>query len=189
MKKMIVVVALFLMMALLVAPAGFAAPPKASQKGSQKASSATGSVKIGIVDMQKILRDSKAAAAARNNLLKDVEKKKEQIIAKTQAVQALEQEIAKQPPTTPTEEQRQKADRLKHEVRELNNLRQDVEEEIKSKDREMGQKIFGEIMLVIRNYAQQERLGLILERSTILTAEEGLDITGKILKLYDSQKK
>lgn len=184
-KKITIMVALFLLAALLVAPNGFTAPQKASKKAPPPA----GSVKIGIVDMQKILRESKAAKAARNNLLKDLEGKKAQIDAKTQAVQKLEQEIAKLPPTTPAEQQRQKADQLKHDLRELNNLRQDMEEEVKLKDREMAQKIFGEIMLIIRNYAQQERLNLVLERSTIVTAEESLDITGKILKLYDSQKK
>ena len=186
-KKITVLAALLFMTGLLLAPSAFSAPQKASQKGSAQKAPA-GAIKIGLVDMQKILRESKAATIARNNLLKELEGKKNQIIAKTQAVQTLEQEIAKLPPTTPEAQQRQKAEQLKLEVRELNNLRQDVEEEIKRKDREMAQKIFGEIMQVIRNYARNERFNLIVERSTVIMAEESLDITDKILKLYDSQK-
>ncbi len=60
---------------------------------------------------------------------------------------------------------------------------------MKRKDRDMAQRLFGEIMQVIRNYAKSERFSLILERGTIIAAEEGLDITDKILKIYDSQKK
>lgn len=186
-KKITALVALIFITGLLVAPHALTAP-RASQKASPKAP-AGAAAKIGIVDMQRILRESKAATAARNSLLKDMEGKRKQIEAKAKTVQTLEQEIAKLPPTTPQEQQRQKADQLKHEVRELTNLRQDIEMEIKNKDQEMARKIFGEVMQIIRNYARTERFNLIMERSTIVMAEENLDITERILKIYDSQKK
>ena len=188
-KKIAILAGTIFLTGLLLAPSAFSAPPKASSRGAQKAVPASGTLKLGIVDLQKIMRESKAATAARNKLMKEVEGKKEQIIAKTQTVQKLEQEIAKLPATTTQDQQRQKAEQLKIEVRELNNLRQDVEEEIKRKDREMAQQIIGDIMQIIRDYARNERFSVIVERSTIIMAEESLDITDRILKLYDSQKK
>jgi len=44
-------------------------------------------------------------------------------------------------------------------------------------------------MTTIRNFAQGERYSLILERSSIIAAEEALDITDKIIKLHDAKKK
>jgi outer membrane protein len=148
-----------------------------------------GITKIGIVDMQKILQESKAAKAAKASFMKEMEAKREKINTKTLEVQRLEQEIARLAPDASLETRRTKGDQLKAQARELNNLRQDVEEEIKRKDRDMAQRLFGEIMQIIRNYAKNERFSLILERGTIVAAEEGLDITDKILKIYDSQKK
>jgi outer membrane protein len=146
-------------------------------------------LKIGIVDMQKILRESKSATAVRSSFMKELEAKKEQINTKAKEVQNLEEDLSRLDPGASVEAKRQRTDKLKIEARELNNLRQDVEEEVKRKDREMAQKLFAEIMQIVRNYARNERYSLILERATIIAAEEGIDITDKILKLYDSQKK
>lgn len=146
-------------------------------------------IKIGIVDMQKILQDSKAAKAARDEFVKEVEEKRRELATKAQEVQKLEQELAKMDPKTPPEKRREKQDRLKQQTRELNNLRQDIDEELKRRDRELTQKLIGEVMGTIRSFAQSERFSLILERSSIVAAEEGLDITDKIIKLHDSKKK
>lgn len=146
-------------------------------------------LKIGIVDMQKILQESKAAKAARDEFVKEVESKRRELATKAQEVQRLEQELAKMDPKTPPEQRREKQDRLKQQARELNNLRQDIDEELKRRDRELTQKLIGEIMGTIRNFAQTERFTLILERSSILAAEESLDITDRIIKLHDGRKK
>ncbi len=146
-------------------------------------------LKIGIVDMQRILSESKAAKLARDEFAKEVEQKRKELAAKAQEVQKLEQDMAKMDPKATAEERRVKQDTLKHKARELNNLRQDIEEELKRRDRELTQKLIGEIMATIRNFAQTERYSLILERSSIVAAEEGLDITEKVIKLHDARKK
>ena len=146
-------------------------------------------LKIGIVDMQKIARESKAAKAVRSDFLKDMEAKKAQIIEKMRDIQKQEEELGRLDPNAPAEKKRQKSDKLKYDTRDLNNLRQDVEAEAKRKEMELTQMLFVDIMKVIRNYAKSERYSIILERGTVVTAEEGFDITDKILKLYDAQKK
>jgi outer membrane protein len=171
-----------LFLGLMIASPALAAR-EATVKDTQK------QMKIGIVDMQKILRESKAANAARASFLKDVEAKKARIIAKATELQKLEEELNRMDATTPLETRRQKTDKLKHDGRELKNLQQDMEEEAKRKEMEMAQKLFGEIMQIVRNFAKSERYSLILERGTIITAEESIDITDRILKIYDGQKK
>lgn len=171
-----------LLLGLIVASPALAAR-EATVKDSQK------QIKIGIVDMQKIIRESKAAKAARASFLKDLEAKKQQIIEKAKGLQQQEEELNRMDAATPMETRRQKTEKLKHDGRELNNLKQDMEEDVKRKEMEMAQKLFGEIMQVVRNVAKSERYGLILERGTIMAAEESIDITDKVLKIYDGQKK
>jgi len=44
-------------------------------------------------------------------------------------------------------------------------------------------------MQVIRNYARNERFTLIIDRMAVITADESVDISERITKLYDAQKK
>lgn len=182
MKKFVFVVALF--MVLLLALPVWAAP-KAAAKA---AGGAGGSGKIGMVDMQKILRESKNSQKVRTAFMKDVEKKQAAIIAKEGVVRKLEGEFKGLAPGD-MDGRKKKGDQIKHEMRELQYLREDAEGELKRKEMEITQKVIGEIMLVVRNYARGERFSIILDRMAVITAEESVDITDRIMKLYDAQKK
>jgi len=144
--------------------------------------------KIGLVDMQRLLRDSKNARNVRAAFLKDVEKKQAAIKAQEEELRKLEAEFNRLAPGA-LDDRKKKAEQLKKEVRELQHLREDAEAELKRKDAEITQKVIGEIMQVIRNYARNERFTLILDRMAVITADESVDITERIIKLYDSQKK
>jgi len=172
-------VILCLIFLFLVLPA-WAAPPRGS--------GGIAGGKIGIVDMQKVLRDSKNARNIRTAFLKDVEKKQAAIRAKEGEVRKREEEFNRLAPNA-FEERKKKAEQLKIEARNLQHLREDAEGELKRKDAEITQKTIGEIMQVIRNYARNERFTLIIDRMAVITADESIDISERITKLYDAQKK
>ena len=175
-------IALFisLLMPFFLAMPLMAAPPRGT--------GGIASGKIGIVDMQKVLRDSKNARNIRTAFLKDVEKKQAAIRAKEGEVRKREEEFNRLAPNA-FEERKKKAEQLKIEARNLQHLREDAEGELKRKDAEITQKTIGEIMQVIRNYARNERFTLIIDRMAVITADESVDISERITKLYDAQKK
>jgi len=178
MKKFVFVFALF--MVLLLALPVWAAPKAAAAGG--------GSGKIGMVDMQKILRESKNSQKVRAAFMKDVEKKQAAIVAKEGAIRKMEEEFKGLAPGD-MDGRKKKGDQIKHEMRELQYLREDAEGDLKRKEMEITQKVIGEIMQVVRNYARGERFTLILDRMAVITAEESIDITDRVMKLYDAQKK
>jgi outer membrane protein len=167
-----------LMIILLALPA-WAAPPKAAGGGAMK---------VGMVDMQKILRESKNSLKVRTAFMKDVEKKQAALAAKEGEVRKLEEEFSRLEPGA-MDARKKKGDQIKHEMRDLQYLREDAEGELKRKEMEITQKVIGEIMQVVRTYARSERFTVILDRMAVITAEESIDITDRIMKLYDAQKK
>ncbi|MFA5182859.1 MAG: OmpH family outer membrane protein [Syntrophales bacterium] len=175
--------AVSVLMIILVAMPAWAAP-----KAAPKAAGPAGPLKVGMVDMQKILRESKNSLKVRTAFMKDVEKKQAAIAAKEGQIRKLEEEFGRLEPAA-MEARKKKGDQIKHEMRELQYLREDAEGELKRKEVEITQKVIGEIMLVVRNYARGERFTVILDRMAVITAEESIDITDRILKLYDAQKK
>lgn len=144
-------------------------------------------VKIGIVDIQKIMRESKAAKNARTAFQKEVEAKRDTLKAKEKEVQLLEEELKTKGATMSADARREKEYKLSREMKELRRLGSDMEEDLKKKEAELTQKLIGEIMEIVRSFAQKERYTVIIERTHILTADKSTDITDKIIKLYDAQ--
>ncbi len=75
------------------------------------------------------------------------------------------------------------------EVKELKYLRSDLEEELKKKDAELTQKLIGELREIVRAFSKKENYTLIMERSAVVAADDAIDITDKIIQIYDAQKK
>jgi len=181
MKKFVIVISVLIIF-LLTLPAG------AAPKTTQKATASGGSMKIGMVDMQKILRESKNSQKVRAAFMKDVERKQAAIVAKEGEIRKLEEEF-KGLDSGALEARKKKGEQIKHEMREIQYLREDAEGELKRKEMEITQKVIGDIMQVVRNYARGERFSIILDRMAVITAEESVDITDRILKLYDAKNK
>jgi outer membrane protein len=145
-------------------------------------------LKIGVVDIQKIMRESKAARNAQAVFMKEVEAKRAIMIAKEKEVWKLEEDFKNLGAKSSVEVRQGKAERLAKETRDLKRLGSDLEEELKKKNAELMQKLIGEIRQVLKTFSKKEDYTIILEKNTVLTADDAVDITDKILKLYDRQK-
>lgn len=176
MKKGLVILTSMLIALVMAAPA-LAAPPKAR-----------GDIKIGVFDMQKVMRESKTAKAAIAAFRKDLDAKRSTLAAQEKEIRAMEEELKKAGAKMSAEARRQKADKLAKEIREFKLTGGDMEEELKRKDREMTQKIVGEVMKLVGAHAKKENYTLIFERSMLVAVDESVDITDTVIKLYDAGK-
>lgn len=145
-------------------------------------------LKIGIIDIQKIMRTSKAAKKAQAVFLKDLEEKRSILTGKEKEIRSMEEELKSDSSMSP-DVRRDKSEKLAKDVKELKRLGADLEEELKKKDVELTQKLMGEIRQLVINLFKKEGYTIILEKSSIVMSDESIDITDKIIKLYDAQKK
>ena len=145
-------------------------------------------VKIGVIDIQRIMKESRAAKNARAVLLKDVEQKRKMLNDKQNEVQAIEEELkAKGKDMTP-QARKEKTDNLADEIKELKRLKSDLEEELKKKERELTRRLLIEIRTIVVEYRKKEKFTIILEKRSVVASDEAIDITDKILQLYDVVK-
>jgi outer membrane protein len=152
------------------------------------AAQAAGPVKIGIIDVHKIMRDSQAARNARAVLAKDIEAKRAQLIAKDREIKALDEELKNPKIKLSDEIRKQKADKLARDVKDFRRLDADMGEELKKKDAELTQKLLGEIRQIVQSFSKSEKYTLILEKSAVVTSDDAIDITTRIMKIYDAKK-
>ena len=60
---------------------------------------------------------------------------------------------------------------------------------MKKKDAELTRKLIGEVREIVTALSKKENYTLILEKSAVVTSDNAVDITDKIIQLYDGQKK
>ncbi len=145
-------------------------------------------VKIGVIDIQRIMKESRAAKNARAVFFKDVEQKRKLFNDKQNEVQAMEEELKTKGKDMTPQARKEKTDNLADEIKELKRLRSDLEEELKKKDRELTQRLLSEISVIVGEYQKKENYTIILEKRSVVASDEAIDITDKIIKLYDVVK-
>ena len=183
MKKLLVwTIAL---MVLAIALPSMAAPQAPKETAAKKEVS----IKLGIIDTAKIMRESKAAKNAQTIFLKDLEAKRGILAAKEKEVRLLEEELKSQDTQLSPEERNSKNDKMAKEVKELSRLKSDLEEDLKKKDVELTRKLIGEIREIVNTFYKKENYTLILEKNAVVASDNAIDITDKIIQLYDGQKR
>ena len=155
--------------------------------GAKVKAPAPGPIKIGIVDVQKILKESKAGKKSQAMFMKDVEIKRAQLLVKDKEIQALDAELKNKDKKMSNDIRKEKTDKLAQEVTNFKSLDASMGEELKKKDVELTQKILTEVRQVLQTFSKKERYTIILEKGAVVTSDDTIDITDTIIRLYDAQ--
>jgi len=137
----------------------------------------------------KAAKESKAAKKARTLLMDELNEKRSVFGRKQDEVRLLEEEIKIKGDGMTESQRREKNDQLGREVKNLQRLKTDLEEELNKKNVDLTQKILQEVSDVIKEFMKKEKYTLILEKKSVVSSDEAIDITEKILRLYDAKKK
>ena len=146
-------------------------------------------MKIGVIDMQKILQKSKAARDARGAFLMEVEAKRSTLKAREAGARKLDGEVKAFSGDRGSAKFKEMQEKMAREVRDLKRLRADLEEELKKKDREMSRELLLRIQKVVEKYRQKEKFSLILERKMTVAFDASVDVTDQIIDLFDAKTK
>ncbi len=147
------------------------------------------SAKIGVVDTQKVLQESKAAKEARASLLADIKAKRALFQKKQEEALRLQKELSRQGKDASPDDLREKREELAQEVKSLKRLKVDLEEELRRKNMELTNKILQDIREVIKDFRKTKKYTVILDKKAVITSDDAIDITEQIIKLYDKKKK
>lgn len=147
-------------------------------------------VKIGVFDMQKIMRDSKKIATYRQTFAAELDTKRKLLEAKQTTVKQHEETLAAESPALSAKDRKTREDRLAAEVRELKRLRADLDVDLQKTDRALTQKVLVELTSVVEAVGEKEGYDLVFEKtaSGVGFVKPRLDMTDKIISAYDSKK-
>jgi outer membrane protein len=144
--------------------------------------------KIGVIDLAKIMRESEAAKAAKDELLSDVEAKREVLKEKETEARKMEEELKAKESVLSEEAKEKKKEEFLESVKQLKSLRDDMEDELKKKEARLLGKIGNEVKDIAEEIRKQRDLAIVIERNAVVIQGDAVDITDAVIEKYDAQK-
>lgn len=140
--------------------------------------------KIGVFDMQRILRESKTAQRYGQEFLSNIELKRKPLLAKEEVIKKMEEKLKSEGSKMSQQERSALAEKIETEIKELRRQREDIEIELKKIDQNLTQKVMQEIHKVIQDIAIKGNYDIIFERNAagIAYVKNVHDITSKIIE-------
>jgi outer membrane protein len=151
-------------------------------------STSAASLKIGLIDTQRILQDSKAAQRARDSIVQELKEKQAVYQGKEREVVSAREAYEREKANLSSEEARERQLELARDLKELRRLKADLEEELNLKNRESTARILEEVAEVISEFRKEEGYTFILEKKSVVTADPAIDVTDDIIRLYDKKR-
>lgn len=160
-------------------------------------------LKIGFVDVQKVLNESAKGKEAKGKLEKERDAKQQEIRAREQEIRAqqeqikkLEADLQKQAPVLSEAARKERQDAITRKIRDvgrvvedLRRLFEDSNRDLQKRETDLLNEILREIRKVVVAYGKEQAYTLILEaQSGIIYASQGADLTDEILAAFNRQK-
>ena len=148
-------------------------------------------LKIGSVDIQRAVNESNAGKEATKLLMKDAEKFRQQVAEKQKELQQMKESLEKQAPMLNPEARAAKEKDYQSKLRDFQRWGEDTQNEFNQKRRQVEGNIALGLQKVIQKVGADEGFTLILEKNEqfVLYASKAIDITDRVIKAYDSQKR
>lgn len=144
-------------------------------------------VRIGFVDIQRVIAESQAGKNAKERFQAQIKKAEADVQRERQDLERMRADLDKKGPLLKDEERRNlEADFQKRSVN-LQRTMGDYQQDLRQKENEMMADILKELEGVVNELGKAEKFTVILERSQILYSDQGTDITGKVIESYNSR--
>ena len=147
--------------------------------------------KIASVDIQKAVNECNAGKDAKKDITKEVEKFQRVIAEKQKDLQTMKETLEKQAAMLNPDARTAKEKEYQSKLRDFQRWGEDYQNDLNQKRTEKERAISQNLQKVIQKLGADEGYTLILEKNEaiVLYASKVIDITDRVIKLYDTQKK
>jgi len=146
--------------------------------------------KIGVVDLQRCMRESVEGERILNELKEKKESLQKQLDKKQDELVELKKDLEKQSMMLSMDAKEDKEKEFERKRREFQYFYKDLREEMKEAEAEAREKMLDELQEVVTAYREQQSYLLILEYRSggIMGYDKSIDITDEIIKAYNQKK-
>ena len=141
------------------------------------------------LDFKLILNESNAGKKAQNFLKKKLESGIANIKKKEKSFQEDEKKIIQQKKVISAEEYKKKVTDLRNKVQSLQKERNSLLENVSKQRSKARTELLKNLNPIIKEYMKEKNIRIVLDKKSVIVADESLDITQNIVKLLNSKLK
>ena len=143
--------------------------------------------KIGMVSFQKILDNSEAGKAAKQELTTEGQSMEAELKSRSDDINALQQMLERDTGLMTKEAREEKKWELDRKIDDAKALKKKYDRKIQDLQMQLLSSIRTDLVDLIRNYGQKEGYLLIIEDVSVVYAPTSIDITDTIIEQYNKQ--
>jgi len=144
---------------------------------------------IRYVDFKYILNESKAGKGAQTYLKKELDNGIKNLQSKEKEIQDEEKKIIQQKKLISAEEYKKQVTKLREKVSSLQTQRNKLLDSVAKQRSKARTELLKNLNPIIQDYMKEKRIRLVLEKKSILLADESLNITDEITDLLNKKLK
>jgi outer membrane protein len=146
-------------------------------------------VKIGFIDIQRAISDSNAGKRAKERFQAQVKKAEAELLKEKTELERLKADLDKKGPLMKEEERRNLEGDLQRRYVNYQRTMTDQQQELRQKEGALTGDILKELEKIVNEIGKSDKFTLILERNQILYSDQGIDVTNKVIEVYNSRHK
>ena len=146
-------------------------------------------VKIGFIDIQRAISDSNAGKRAKERFQAQVKKAEAELLKEKNELERLKADLDKKGPLMKDEERRNLEGDLQRRYVNYQRTMTDQQQELRQKEGALTGDILKELEKIVNEIGKSDKFTLILERSQILYSDQGIDVTNKVIEVFNSRNK
>src|SRR5689334_18747699 len=144
------------------------------------------SLKFAVVDVQRAVMETEDGLRAQATLKKFFDKRQQELDAKQTELQKQREEIEKQSKVLSQQALQKRMEDWQKQMVELQTVFVEYNKELQKKQGELTQPIYGKVVALLRRLATQDGYDAILEKQAVPYMRNDLDLTDKIIQMYNS---
>lgn len=146
-------------------------------------------VRIGFVDIQRVIAESQAGKRAKDRFQAQVKKAEADLQKERQDLERLRNDIDKKGPLLRDDERRNMEAEFQKRSVNLQRTLGDYQQDLRQKESQVMSDILKDLEVIVNEVGKADKFTLIFERSQILYSDQGIDITNKVIETYNSRTK
>lgn len=146
-------------------------------------------IKIGYVDLRRVLTESKAGQRVKADLEKSVASRKAALAKDEEKLKAMQDAFEKDKLLLSEAKKKEKQKQFQQKLQAYQKSAGEAQREISQKENEFTAKALPEVRVIVREIAKEDKLTLVFEKNQmpVLYAVDGPDLTDKVLQRYDAK--
>jgi len=146
-------------------------------------------IKIGVVDIQKIMQESEKGKKVLKDFESGFKEKRKKLESMNNELEKLKKEIFENISMWSNEVKEKKEEEFNQKLKKYQREKEDLDEQMIRKNSELNQKMVTEIMELLKEVSKKENYTIIFEKGSLLYVSPSIDITNKIIEKYDASMK